>query len=79
MCIYKVDLRILLNFQILNQNLYNGNSIKFVCSTYQIVKKKTASIVIITHDANELSSQKCIKSFKLNRNIIKNPVLIRLF
>ena len=42
-------------------------------------KKKTASIVIITHDANELSSQKCIKSFKLNRNIIKNPVLIRLF
>ena len=42
-------------------------------------KKKTASIVIITHDANELSSQKCIKSFKLNQNIIKNPVLIRLF
>ncbi len=42
-------------------------------------KKKTASIVIITHNANELSSQKCIKSFKLNRNIIKNPVLIRLF
>ena len=42
-------------------------------------KKKTASIVIITHDANELSSQKCIKSFKINRNIIKNPVLIRLF
>jgi len=42
-------------------------------------KKKTASIVIITHDANELSSQKCIKLFKLNQNIIKNPVLIRLF
>ena len=42
-------------------------------------KKKTASIVIITHDANELNSQKCLRSFKSNRNIIKNPILIRLF
>ncbi len=42
-------------------------------------KKKTASIVVITHEANELDSQKCIKSFKSNQNIIKNPVLIRLF
>ena len=42
-------------------------------------KKKTASIAIITHQANELNSKKCINSFKLNKNIIKSPVLIRLF
>ena len=42
-------------------------------------KKKTASIVIITHEANELNSKKCLKSFKANKNILKNPVLIRLF
>ena len=42
-------------------------------------KKRTASIAIITHDANELNSKKCLKSFKANRNILKNPVLIRLF
>ena len=42
-------------------------------------KKKTASIVIITHEANELNSKKCLKSFKDNKNILKNPVLIRLF
>tara|TARA_B100001175_G_C19465486_1_gene618866 strand:- start:25 stop:1314 length:1290 start_codon:yes stop_codon:yes gene_type:complete len=41
-------------------------------------KKKTASIAIITHEANELNSKKCIKSFNANRNIIKFPVLIRL-
>ncbi len=42
-------------------------------------KKKTASIVIITHESNELNSKKCIKAFKVNKNIIKSPVLIRLF
>ena len=42
-------------------------------------KSKTASIVLITHNANELDAQRCIKSFKSNKNIIKNPVLIRLF
>ena len=42
-------------------------------------KKKTASIAIITHEANELNSKKCIGSFKANKNIIKSPVLIRLF
>ena len=42
-------------------------------------KKKTASIAIITHDSKELNSKKCIKSFKANKNIIKSPVLIRLF
>ncbi len=42
-------------------------------------KKKTASIAIITHESNELNSKKCIRSFKANKNIIKSPVLIRLF
>ena len=42
-------------------------------------KNRTASIVIITHDAIELNSQKCLKSFKSDKNIIKTPVLIRLF
>jgi homoserine dehydrogenase len=42
-------------------------------------KRKTASIVIITHEANELNSKKCLKSLKVNSNILKAPVLIRLF
>lgn len=41
-------------------------------------KRKTASIVIITYKANEYSAQKCIKSIKSNKNILKNPILIRL-
>ena len=47
----------------------------------QIPNKKSnkASIAIITHEANEFNSKKCIKSFKANKNIIKSPVLIRLF
>ena len=42
-------------------------------------KKKIASIIIITHDANEANSIKCLSIFKKNINIIKTPVLIRLF
>ncbi len=42
-------------------------------------KKKTASIVIITHNANELNSKKFLKSLILNKNILKTPILIRLF
>jgi len=42
-------------------------------------KKKTASIVIVTHEANELNCKKCLKSFRANKNVLKNPVLIRLF
>ena len=41
-------------------------------------KKKTASIVIITHKSNEYDAQNCLKSFKSNKNILKNPTLIRL-
>jgi homoserine dehydrogenase len=42
-------------------------------------KRKTASIVIITHKCKELNSRRCIKLFKSNKNINKEPVLIRLF
>ena len=41
-------------------------------------KLKTASIVIITHKSKELDAQKCISLFKSNKNILRNPVLIRL-
>ncbi len=42
-------------------------------------KKKSASIVIITHKSLEHRSQNLISSLKKNINIIKKPVLIRLF
>ena len=41
-------------------------------------KLKTASIVIITHKSKELDVQKCLGLFKSNKNILRNPVLIRL-
>ena len=57
---------------------------KFNISVQRLIKipdhkRKTASIVIITHEANELNSKKCLKSFSDNKNILKTPVLIRLF
>ncbi len=42
-------------------------------------KKKTASIVIITHRTKQLNSDKCLKSLQRNNNVLKKPVLIRLF
>jgi len=42
-------------------------------------KNKKASIIIITHKTNELNANKCLKSFKINRNILKVPTRIRLF
>ncbi len=41
--------------------------------------KKRASIVIITHKVKEAYSSKCLKSFKSNKNVLKNPTIIRLF
>tara|TARA_B100002052_G_scaffold293203_1_gene315970 strand:+ start:1836 stop:3125 length:1290 start_codon:yes stop_codon:yes gene_type:complete len=41
-------------------------------------KKKTASIVIITHKSREIDVQNCLRSFSKNRNILKKPTLIRL-
>ena len=42
-------------------------------------KNKKASIIIITHKTSELDANKCLKSFKVNRNILKVPTRIRLF
>ncbi len=42
-------------------------------------KKKSASIVIITHKALESRSQNLINFLKKDKNILKKPVLIRLF
>ena len=42
-------------------------------------KKQSASIVIITHKSLEYRSQNLINSLKKNSNIIKKPILIRLF
>ena len=41
--------------------------------------KRKASIIIITHNVRENKSKSCLKSIKLIKNIIKKPVLIRLF
>ena len=42
-------------------------------------KNKKASIIIITHKTNESDSNKCLKIFKTNSNILKVPTRIRLF
>ena len=42
-------------------------------------KNKKATIVIVTHKINEKNSNKCLKIFKKNKNILQNPTLIRLF
>jgi len=41
-------------------------------------RKKTASIVIVTHKSKEVDVQNCLRSFSKNRNILKKPTLIRL-
>ncbi len=50
-----------------------------VCSSDLDHKNKKASIIIITHKTNESDANKCLKSFKFNRNILKVPTRIRLF
>ena len=42
-------------------------------------KKKTASIVIITHATKQINSDKCVRSLQKNKNVLKKPVLLRLF
>ncbi len=41
--------------------------------------RKKASIIIITHNVKEYYSKRCMSSFKSNKNVLKSPVLIRLF
>ena len=42
-------------------------------------KNKKATIVIITHKTSEINIKKCLLIFDKNRNIIRKPVLIRLY
>ena len=42
-------------------------------------KLKTASIVIITHITKQHNSNNFLKSLKKNKEILKRPVLLRLF
>ena len=41
-------------------------------------KNSKATIVIITHKTSELNCNNCLSIFKSNKNILKNPTLIRL-
>ena len=41
-------------------------------------KNNKATIVIITHKTSELNCNNCLSIFKKNKNILKNPILIRL-
>ena len=41
-------------------------------------KNNKATIVIITHKTSELNCSNCLSIFKKNKNILKNPTLIRL-
>jgi homoserine dehydrogenase len=43
------------------------------------IRNKKATIVIITHKTKEINSNKCLLSLKKNINIIKLPILIRLY
>ena len=42
-------------------------------------KNERATIVIITHKTTEINVRNCLSIFKNNKNILKNPVLIRLY
>ncbi len=42
-------------------------------------KNKTASIVIITHATKQIHSDKCLRLLQKNKNVLKKPVLLRLF
>ena len=42
-------------------------------------KNNKATIVIITHKTSELNCSNCLSVFKKNKNILKNPILIRMF
>jgi len=41
-------------------------------------KNNKATIVIITHKTSELNCNNCLSIFKINKNILKTPTLIRL-
>ena len=42
-------------------------------------KKKKATIVIITHKTSEKNVSNCLSIFRKNKNILRSPILIRLY
>ena len=42
-------------------------------------KNNSATIVIITHKTSEINSKRCLSIFKKNKDILKFPILIRLY
>ena len=42
-------------------------------------KNNKATIVIITHNTSEINCRNCLSIFKNNKNILKTPILIRLY
>ena len=42
-------------------------------------KNNSATIVIITHKTSEINSKRCLSIFKKNKDILKFPMLIRLY
>jgi len=57
---------------------------KFKISVKRIIqtpdrKNNKATIVIITHKTTESNSNKCLSIFRNNKNVLKKPVLIRLY
>ncbi len=57
---------------------------KFKISIKRIIqtpdkKNNKATIVIITHKTTEFNSNKCLSIFKNNKNVLKKPILIRLY
>ena len=65
-------------------SLITNRLAKFKISIKRIIqtpdkKNKRATIVIITHNTTELNAKKSLSIFKKNKNILKFPVLIRLY
>ncbi|MBD1135452.1 homoserine dehydrogenase [Pelagibacterales bacterium SAG-MED47] len=53
-------------------------SIKRIIQTPDKINKK-ATIVIITHKTTEINAKRCLSIFKVNKNFLKFPTLIRLY
>ena len=65
-------------------SLITNRLAKFKISIKRIIqtpdkKNKRATIVIITHNTTEFNAKKSLSIFKKNKNILKFPVLIRLY
>ena len=65
-------------FQITNRLAKYKISVKRLIQTPD-KKNQKATIVIITHKTSELNSNNCLSIFKKNKNILKSPILIRLY